>query len=237
MSETKVPESLTENLPEGVKRKPYSSMGLIAFACVAATVEDYDRIGGRIGLCLEDACDNQVYRGQLNTFRTEVCKLVETETGIERKKKVTNQKAVDEVQARIDAGEDVQPLAPEYEYLETDAKYFKRVCEEEGVEPDHFQHLAEQASAALVFEPQGRERTGPKPKTPTKAAYAVADKVLADGKQENLAAFLTEQLGTAIELTGDNDTDRETLAQGVHANELREQREAAKRREAAYLQV
>lgn len=50
-----------------------------------ATVEEYDRIAGKVGACLEDAVDNTIYRSTLPEFQDEFAKKVAALTGQARK--------------------------------------------------------------------------------------------------------------------------------------------------------
>ena len=45
------------------------------------TVEEYDQKAGRVGACLEDACDNTIYRSTLPEWQDEFAKKVEELTG------------------------------------------------------------------------------------------------------------------------------------------------------------
>lgn len=49
-----------------------------------ATIEEYDQAAGRVGACLEDACDNTIYRGTLPEWQAAWAKRLEELTGTAR---------------------------------------------------------------------------------------------------------------------------------------------------------
>ncbi len=61
------------------------------------SVEDYDRAFGKVGGCLEDACDNTIYRSTLPEWQEAFEPKVEALTGVKRE---INTKATEAAKAR-----------------------------------------------------------------------------------------------------------------------------------------
>jgi len=79
--------------------KPYetNSLGYKLKFNGPATVEEYDQAAGRVGACLEDACDNTIYRGTLPEWQAAWAKRLEEMTGVKRG---IDQAATDRARAR-----------------------------------------------------------------------------------------------------------------------------------------
>jgi hypothetical protein len=72
-----------------------------------ATVEEYDTAAGRKDACLEDACDNTIYRGTLPEWQSAWAKRLEEMTGVKRG---VDQAATDRAKARSKKPEEVADI-------------------------------------------------------------------------------------------------------------------------------
>ena len=120
------------------------------------SVEDYDRIAGKAGACLEDACDNTIYRGTLPEFQEEFAKRVEAFTGVTRNE---NTEATEKARARSKTPDKVKPI------METVARYVKRATagmEKERME--ELQRIAQEVADTIKVDPSPSKRQGAIPK-------------------------------------------------------------------------
>jgi hypothetical protein len=72
-----------------------------------ATVEEYDQAAGRVGACLEDACDNTIYRGTLPEWQSAYAERLEEVSGIKRG---VDQEATERARSRSKKPEDVKDV-------------------------------------------------------------------------------------------------------------------------------
>jgi hypothetical protein len=153
-----------------------------------SSVEEYDRIAGKVGACLEDAIDNEIYRGTLpdvqDKFGAELVKKF-GERGI-------NQKATDAAKARA---KDDAARAKVKDVKETWTTYHNRVTA--GMSDDARKELAtliQQAADACPVNPTPTSRA----KGPAKAFVAKADSILTldeaaiEGKVEKLLSVVPD---------------------------------------------
>ena len=60
------------------------SLGLEVTVPVPESVEEFDKLAGKSGACLESACNNVIYRSILAQFRRKLVVVVEKVSGIKR---------------------------------------------------------------------------------------------------------------------------------------------------------
>jgi hypothetical protein len=185
-------------------------MGFNVKISVPSSVEEHDKLAGRPNATLEDAIDTNVYRGTLADFRDGICEKLESTTGIKRKASPVLDK--DNKPKTDDEGNPVE------KWDETEQEYVRRVCVETNRAVESFQDVADEVSAGLVYDPTVKERQPAGPKTPPKSVYAIADKLVSDGKATHVAASLAKILGRHV------DHDRDSLARAIHEDNLNERR-------------
>jgi hypothetical protein len=213
--------------------KKFESLGLVLSLMVPAAVDEYDTLAKKPGACLEDAIDNVVYRGALADFRFYFCEALEETTKIERKTKpVLDDKGVQKTKKVNGVDE------PQWAYDESEATYVKRVCLQTGKKITDFQSLADEVMARtkevkdgdvvtninlIRFDPTPSERGPGGPKKIAKVYIEAAEKVIAQGKESQVAAALAKILGHPVEATKDG------LSAAISENELNKQREQQKK--------
>jgi len=206
-----------------MKNKNYRPLGLTVALTVAESVDEFDRLAGKVGACLEEAVDNIVYRGGMADFRDtflhgDASKNiigVEEETGIEREFETRELKS-----KNADGSANTTDV-----WTESEAVYFNRVkatLVKNGTYPSveavlaHFQDLANQVAASITFDPAAAEPKTRAPRKASKENLAIAQKYIDLGKADKFAALLTSKLGHPVLAT------LEALAAGV-AEDLRNQ--------------
>lgn len=177
---------------------------------VPESIEEYDTLAGKQGLCLASAVDNVVYRNVLNDFRYYFCEefekalLVEfptyapttPEVAIRRKTKLVGKKAKTDEE--------------KYVFAEGEAEYVRRVLPViaglrgvEEVKVDSFQSIVDQIMSEteefgepdpetgvkqtrpkIVFDPSETEKGERQPKTLPKRFLAAGTAILTAGKAE-----------------------------------------------------
>jgi hypothetical protein len=189
---------------------------------VPETVEEFDQLAKREGAALASAIDNVIYRSANAQFRSEFADLVEKETGIERKTKVSGTREVEDEEGNK-TEEDIVV------YDESEGKYLNRVYAELDLELEEqrqarFQEQIEQAAEDIKFDPSERQAATKKPKKARKEYRETAEAILEAGGEEGLAktaAKLSDMLGYEVEAT------LEAVALGIQINETKDVDERA----------
>lgn len=115
-----------------------------------ATVEDYDRVAGKVGACLEDASENTMYRSTLPEWQDEFSKVLEERTG---QKRTVNEKATADARGRSKNPDKVKDI------LETVRVYHNRVTA--GMSDEDKKALAAEAQRiadGIVVDPSPSKR-------------------------------------------------------------------------------
>lgn len=196
--------------------KTYRSLGMNVPLQVPSTVEENDQLANageskRINPTLEDAVDNVVYRSSLADFRSLFCEAVEVHTGIKRHTKPVLDKKTNEPKKNEDGSE-------KFVYTESEAEYFDRVLAATSRSIESFEDLKNSVVAKVKYDPTASERGEAGPKTPPKSVYEQVDALINSGQATGVAASLTAILGRQV------DADRESLARGIHEDQLNELR-------------
>lgn len=173
---------------------------------VPDTVEDYDQLGGRVGLCLEDAIKKTVYHKTLGDAREEISDAVTKEYDFPRNEVDTGRKRKSDNSA-VMRDEDVED-------------HIKRFFVAKGWNWDNppQEWLDFVAGIEVVFDPSAKVREG-KAKNLAKIYVAAVDKVYASGSQAKAASVL------GVTLTGDEAQDRNLLGWAIKAREDLKRRE------------
>lgn len=114
------------------------------------TVEDYDRVAGKVGVCLEDAVDNTIYRSTLPEWQDAFSKEIESKTG---QKRQVNEKATADAKARSKSPDKVKDI------METVRVYHNRVTA--GMSDEDKKALAAAAQVcadSIVVDPSPSKR-------------------------------------------------------------------------------
>ena len=171
--------------------KAVKTLGLQINVDVPSSVEEYDSMAKQVGACLESGVANTIYRGYLAEFRSTFSDKLAEKSGIARATKPSGKFVKDE------AGKDTEEAI--LVYSETESDHFDRVLVETKTEKSAWQELALEVASGIKFDPSAAERApaGPK-KTSAKFIKAATD-LIAAGKGDAVAAFLTTKLGFAVE--------------------------------------
>lgn len=213
-----------------IQRKS-NSLGIDFNYQVAGTHEEYNSLAKRvdeaknpIDACLEDAVEHIVQHSMNTVFRDLFLHGREVKPATENSAAVEKFDGLEQITGIKRATEDVKsptkadPNRVVQEYSEKEGAYFKRVCAEKGVKPDHFTSLAQAAADQVKFDPSAPEPTTRKPASVPKIYLEKADKVIADGKTEKALAKIQKDIGQTIEITGDAAKDREPLGRLIKAH-------------------
>lgn len=190
---------------------------------VPASIEDFDNLAGKPGTALECAIAYVTEKDTLVKLRKAVIAVLDSQTGIKRKMKDTGKKKKENVVVGQDAeGKDVMEEREVAIFVpaETEVQYFKRVCAEQGVEPDAFRGVIQTELDKIPFDPSASER-GTKEKKIPQVYLDTAQEIIDQDAADSVAASLTEELGYTVE------ADLESLAKGIQANEARLRKERA----------
>jgi hypothetical protein len=160
-----------------------------------ATVEEYDQKAGRVGACLEDACDNTIYRGTLPEWQDEWAKKLAEHTGQARQ---VDKEATDRAKSRAKDPSKVQDI------MEKVKAFDKRVTAGmNDAQKAELGKLAQQVADNIFVDPSPSKRA----KGPDKALLAKAESLLTlpdDQLQQKIDKYLSKVEGFELE-TDDND--------------------------------
>lgn len=219
-----------------MKQRKYSSLGLDIHLAVPSFVEEFNELAKskdpQANPCLDEATNNIVYRGSLAEFRevflhgraeekdaqgnVTASKIdgVEQVTGIARKTVPVLDK--DDKPVLKDG------VAQEtWDKEDSEAKYFKRVCAEKGVEPSSFQALAQTVADSIVFDPSATERKPSAPKNLPKDILEKATAKVGQGEEafNKVAKLIAKDLASEqVAWTGDATKDADSLGWAIKAH-------------------
>jgi hypothetical protein len=215
-----------------------------AIANVPESVAEFDGNAKREGACLDEATNNILYRSTFPDIRSAFLDALERETQLKRTTKAGPAK------------KDGTPGAEVYD--ESESKYFARVCAlyqpegaaEPGVEPKHFQYLADKLSNGtlpvlkedgtqllddagqpvfykIAFDASATERSGEKKiaKVYLDAAGSII-KMGAEAVAKATAKLKSLNPEVSIDFNEDGTVVVESLALAVKANEDRKRAES-----------
>lgn len=196
----------------------YNSLGLKWPINVPETVDEAAQKAGGEAKVVEIFNDHVVYHNTLSGIRADFVDAVAQATGIARKTKVVGK-------TKGENPEDI--LAP----AESESEYIERVCAERGHDVSAFAHLQQAVLEKNPFDATARERSAPKPKTPTKGDYALADKVIEAGadKLAAVVSMLASKVGHEV------GTDRDSVARAIMENRRAEEAALAEKQAASLL--
>jgi hypothetical protein len=159
------------------------------------TVEEYDQKAGRVGACLEDACENTLYRSTLpewqDAWATKLAELTNQQRQVDKE-------ATDKARSRAKDPGKVQDI------LEKVKAYNQRVTA--GMPEDQKNALAlaaQQVADSITVDPSPSKRA----KGPDKALLAKAESLLTlpeDQLQQRIDKYMSRVEGFQLE-TDDND--------------------------------
>jgi hypothetical protein len=165
---------------------------------VPDSYEEFDRLAKRAGAALDEAVKNVLYRSTLASFRDLFTEELQTYSGVERKTKPVLNK---DGSPKLD--EDKNEISV---YDQTENDYFDtavaHLAASKGVDRDtiisELTSLAQSVLDKLPFDPSATERASAGPKKVAKTYIEVAEKLIAEGRAETVAAKLSELLGITV---------------------------------------
>lgn len=172
------------------------------------SVEDYDRAAGKVGVCLEDAVENTIYRSTLPEWQDAFAPKVEALTGIKRE---VNAVATAAAKARSDKPDSVKDI------METIPRYVKRAMA--GLSDEDKKALAttaQEVADGITVDPSPSKRAAGIPKE----YRAKADSLLTlptDQLEAKITTMLNAVEGYDLERGEDNKPTTESLALLVKA--------------------
>lgn len=176
-----------------------NTLGIVCLIAVPSTAEEFDKLAGRTGACLDEATMNVVYRVWNHKFRAALVKALEEKTGIER--------------AYTEEGEGDKKTK---KYTETEKVYVNRLLVNGAITDVELNSLGQTIAKDLPFDPSPSERSKKLPKEvenlvaqllgAIEAGQSTADRVMenvaAKAGVENFVAsfgeFGEESLGAAL---------------------------------------
>jgi hypothetical protein len=201
-----------------MKTATNKTMGFDLNIEVPSSVEEYDKLAGRVGACLDDANQYNLFHSWNGEFRPKFVEAFEKQTGIKRQ---LNQEAIDKAPARKDG---TKP-----EIFEQEAKYFKRALAELGEDISKYQSLAEAVARQVKFDPSEGTRSGGKVgKEYMSAAQQVFDaEESSPGAIEKVVTRLQELNNITIEIDFETiQPTLESLARAIKINEDRKRKQS-----------
>jgi hypothetical protein len=131
-----------------------------------ATVEEYDQAAGRTGACLEDACDNTIYRGTLPEWQAAWAKRLEEMTSTKRG---VDQAATDRAKARSKKPEEVTDIPEKVKAYDARVKASMSDADKNALNA-----AAQEVADGILIDPSPSKRVA----GPDKALLAKADSLL-----------------------------------------------------------
>lgn len=190
-------------MPETEKIYDVNSIGFKLKFVGPATVEDYDRVAGVVGTCLEDAISNVIYRGTLPEWHAAFAEKVEAITGSKRE---VNAEQTAKNQARAKEGVTVPNV------LETVPKYVKRaLASADDSQRAQIQAAAQAVADTIKVDPSPSKRQS----GPGKDLLAKADSWLTldeTAREEKVTKMLNGVPGFDLERDEENVPERASLA-------------------------
>jgi hypothetical protein len=167
------------------------------------TVEEYDQKAGRVGACLEDACDNTIYRGTLPEWQDEFSKAVETRLGQTRG---IDQAATERARSRAKDPSKIKDVSEKVK------AFVQRVTAGMSeVQKGELVGLSQQVADGIEVDPSPSKRA----RGPDKTLLAKADSILtlpADQLQAKIDKYLEKVEGYELETDDTDKPERTSLA-------------------------
>lgn len=183
---------------------------------VPDSVEDFDTLGGKIGLALETAIKYVVYHKTLGEVREDIVEACV--------------KAFDVARLEIDTGRKRKADGSAILVDEDADAYVKRLFAEKGwdVEAPPKEYLELVANLEITFDPSAKERER-KAKVLAKMYLEAAKRIIANGNQAKWASEF------GITLTGEAEADAQLLGWGIKGREDAKRRELEAQQKATYV--
>lgn len=169
-----------------------------------------------------------LYHGTYGAFRPKITQTLE-EDGLGKREYYFKKKLVHKItdgQAEswqmVETGKVLTPEQITLIEVETDARFFARVCALAGNEPSAYTGLIQKVVDSIPFDVTRRERTIGE-KTANKKHLKLAVEIADNGALERVAGQLSIDLGYEINVSGDRDEAINTLALAIGENERREE--------------
>jgi hypothetical protein len=178
---------------------------------VPSSVEEFDSLAKKQGVCLEQAILNIIYRSVLAKVRTTFVEVLEEQTGIARLTKDSGKKRKNE------AGVEEPVLV----FTETEGEFVDRVLVETKSSKENFEALMVSVASKVTFDPSETEAKPSGPKKVAQAYLDAAKTIIDKGQGDSVAAKLTSKLGFPVEPT------IESLGRAIAEDQRRKKAEIA----------
>jgi hypothetical protein len=171
-----------------------------------ATVEEYDQAAGRVGACLEDACDNTIYRGTLPEWMRAFAVRLEEMTGTKRG---TDAEATARAKARSKKPDDVKDV-PE----KVKAFHARVTASMSDADKNALNAVAQEVADTIAIDPSPAKRVS----GPDKQLLGKADSLLTlpdDQLDEKVEKMIGRVEGFELQRDENDRPDRSSLARLV----------------------
>jgi len=215
---------MSDLIPQSVK-----TLGYEISVLVPSTVEQYDKLAGRSGSCLESAVMNVIYRSVLAEFRDTFTEKLAAATGIERRTVDTGKKRKVKTENADGSITETEEAILVWDDTDSEAQFTKRVIatlmSRNGTSEEEtyasFQELASSVAAGILFNPAERVAASAGPKKIAKQYLDAATAIIAKGAAEAVAAKLSALLNRAVA------SDLNSLAAAISDDQRRKAKELA----------
>lgn len=219
-----------------MKNEAFRSLGFDIKVSVPETVEEFDKLAGKPGACLDEAISNVVYRGVLAGVRYTFAEKLEAASGVKRKtidtgekRKVTTKSpdVLNEDGTVKTPGVETTTEEPILEYapeVATEQKYINFVRAAKNLSPEAFvlqyQSLMDEVVALPdnKFDPTQTESKPKGPKVLGKQYSDAALRVFTNGTVERNVKRIKDESGIEVTFIAESTTDVEQAAKDRAVN-------------------
>lgn len=192
-----------------MKKYQNTTLGLQIVIDVPETAEEFDKLAGRTGACVEEAVRNVIYRSVNPEFRRNLCERLEKETGIERASKTTGE------------GDDAKTV-----YTQTEKEYYNSFLVDGHIDEETAQMYANEIAATLTFDPSPTTRAKKAPKEIETAARHIMDAIKSGTTDEDtVKSKFVAVLGIESFDASFGDLTEESLVRALVADKEKQDRE------------
>jgi hypothetical protein len=189
------------------KQYETSSLGYKLSFAGPDSVEEYDRLAGKTGACLEDACDNTIYRGTLPEFQDKFGEYLESMFG----KRQVNITATESAKARSKTPDKVKDV------METWTRFHNRVTANlDDAAKAELATKAQEIASGVTVDPSPSKRASGLSKDLRSKAESLLT-LPTDQLEGKITKFLDQVEGFDLERGEDNKPTQESLGRLIGA--------------------
>lgn len=193
-----------------MKQHLNNTLGLSVSVEVPENSEEFDKLAGRPGACVDEANRNVLYRGWNHEFRATLCEELAKETGVERKTKTVGE------------GDNAKEVP-----AETEKVYYNRLIAEGHIDTEKAQEIATRIAPSIKFDPAPAQRSKKAPKEIEAAATNILAAIEAGQTDE---ATVKSKIAKALEIEDfdavyGEELSQETLVAALVADKEKQDRE------------